>query len=114
MQGKHSEIKVNDIFYSSWGYDQTNISFYKVVKKTAKTCTLLEVESEVVTEDGYRNDYTTAVIPTDVPYKHGDGPVVRLIKPCNRNGFYFKVSRCQHAYRWDGNPKRETTFGYGH
>ena len=24
-------VKVNDIFYSSWGYDQTNIDFYQVI-----------------------------------------------------------------------------------
>ena len=33
-------IKVGDIFYNSWGYEQTNIDFYQVVKTTKKTITL--------------------------------------------------------------------------
>lgn len=28
--------KVGDIFYTSWGYEQTNIEFYQVVKATPK------------------------------------------------------------------------------
>ena len=28
------EVKVGDIFYTSWGYDQTNVEFYKVVRAT--------------------------------------------------------------------------------
>ena len=28
------DININDILYRSWGYDQTNIDFYKVIKKT--------------------------------------------------------------------------------
>ena len=33
-------IKVGDIFYNSWGYEQTNIDFYQVIKTTKKTITL--------------------------------------------------------------------------
>lgn len=32
--------KVGDIFYTSWGYEQTNIEFYQVIKATAKTLRL--------------------------------------------------------------------------
>jgi len=28
------EVKVGDIFYTSWGYDQTNVEFYKVIRAT--------------------------------------------------------------------------------
>jgi hypothetical protein len=43
-------IKIGDIFYNSWGYDQTNIDFYQVVKTTAKTITLRQIK-------GISNDY---------------------------------------------------------
>lgn len=46
---KHN-IKIGDIFYNSWGYDQTNIDFYQVVKTTDKTVTLRQIK-------GVSNDY---------------------------------------------------------
>ena len=46
---KHN-IKPGDIFYNSWGYEQTNIDFYQVVSTTAKTITLRAIK-------GTSNDY---------------------------------------------------------
>ena len=34
-------IKEGDIFYASWGYEQTNIDFYRVVKKVGKASVML-------------------------------------------------------------------------
>lgn len=30
-------VKVGDIFYASWGYDQTNVDFFQVIKLVGKT-----------------------------------------------------------------------------
>ena len=43
-------IKAGDIFYNSWGYDQTNIDFYQVVAATAKTITIQKIK-------GHSEDY---------------------------------------------------------
>ena len=40
-------MKQGDIFVSSWGYDQTNVDFYEVVKVAAKTVTLIPIERKV-------------------------------------------------------------------
>lgn len=40
--------KVDDILYSSWGYDQTNIDFYQVVKVTPRGLRLREIGAEGV------------------------------------------------------------------
>lgn len=40
---KH-DIKVGDIFYNSWGWEQTNIDFYQVISTTAKTITLRQIK----------------------------------------------------------------------
>ena len=29
---KNERVKIGDLYYSSWGYDQTNVEFFKVVK----------------------------------------------------------------------------------
>ncbi len=39
-QTNKKPVKVGDIFYSSWGYDQTNIDFYKVAAVKNQTVTL--------------------------------------------------------------------------
>ena len=36
-------VKVNDIFYSSWGYDQTNIDFYMVVEVTKSSVKVVTI-----------------------------------------------------------------------
>lgn len=40
-------MKQGDIFVRSWGYDQTNVDFYEVVKVAAKTVTLIPIERKV-------------------------------------------------------------------
>ena len=45
----HCGIKVGDIFVSSWGYDQTNVDFYQVVKLVGKsTIELLPIQSKCI------------------------------------------------------------------
>jgi len=47
QENKNDSVKVDDIFHSSWGYDQTNIEYYKIVEisKTGKTCKVVQVGS---------------------------------------------------------------------
>ena len=40
-----NEIKVGDFFYSSWGYEQTNVSFYIVIGVKKSTIKLAEVKT---------------------------------------------------------------------
>lgn len=49
------------IFKSAWGYDQTNIDFYVVVKETAKTVTLVEIGKEY-----NQVNYTTTEVKPDM------------------------------------------------
>ncbi len=38
-------FKVGQIFYNSWGYEQTNVDFYQVVKVTDKSVEFRAIES---------------------------------------------------------------------
>ena len=40
-------IQVGDIFVDSWGYDQTNVDFYKVTKKLKASIKIVKIGSEV-------------------------------------------------------------------
>ena len=37
-------VKTGDIFYTSWGYEQTNIAFFEVVAVTAKMATVKPIK----------------------------------------------------------------------
>ena len=38
-------MQVNDILVSKWGYEQTNIDFYKVIKVTNKMVTIQKLDT---------------------------------------------------------------------
>lgn len=49
----HCGIKVGDIFVSSWGYEQTNVDFYQVVKLVGKsTIEILPIQSKCTDHEG--------------------------------------------------------------
>ena len=49
-ENKNDSVKVGDIFHTSWGYDQTNTEYFKIVSisKTGKTCEVVQIASETV------------------------------------------------------------------
>jgi len=36
-------VKIGDIFYTSWGYEQTNVDFFQVIAVTAKMATVRKI-----------------------------------------------------------------------
>lgn len=46
-------IKENEMIAATWGYEQTNVTFFKVLKRTNNSVTLQEWEQEFVSEAGY-------------------------------------------------------------
>ena len=53
-----TKISVGSILYSSWGYDQTNIDYYKVTKisPTGKTCKIVRIGSQRLEETGFMSE----------------------------------------------------------
>ena len=92
-------IDVGTIFTSQWGYEQTNVSFYRVVRRTDKTVTL-EKLSNVITEEG---NMRGKVVP---------GETVTRVKQFRRSLHGDRVSICsfEHARIWDGTPQYFTAY----
>ena len=57
-------IRVGDVFYASWGYDQTNVDFYQVVGVTAsgKSVRLRKIAAERVGEGGGPSEHVRPAI----------------------------------------------------
>jgi len=90
-------VKVGQIFYDSWGYDQTNIDFYQVVKVGGLSVSLRKI-SGTVTETGNMCGKTVAVPDSFV----GEAFTKRIQsyngKPCFASDYRGAVTP------WDGTP----------
>lgn len=58
VQTTQNMIKVGDVFFSSWGYDQTNIDYYKIVKisATGKTCQIVKIGAKTIENTGFMSE----------------------------------------------------------
>lgn len=119
-------VSVGDFFVSQWGYEQTNVDFYKVVGLTAKGVKVQKWQGATVRDNG---GPVTYVIPGGAPATYtdwsGDEP---KNKPCpirtkrlscwgtdpTAGGVYIRVSSFQAAQPWDGKPCYQTGSGWGH
>jgi hypothetical protein len=100
------ETQTKKIVYCSWGYSMTLIEFYEVVKETAKTVVLRELEQEEVT-DGFLSGTTT---PTTEYAKDRDGQYkeVRAYKRSfngEQNYISKKAGFKKFYHDWNGKPK---------
>ena len=106
-------LKVGDILYASWGYDQTNIDWFKVDKLIGKSkVTLVPLGSKFAgeTPEGYDN----RVLPAEQVNRNAfiaDGSKNYMVNGSNNS---VTLSSYAWARPWDGQPLYETQAGYGH
>lgn len=98
-------LKVGDILDSSWGYDQTNVDFYEVTAvPSGKSVKLRPVCKETVSESGQ----SESVVPVPGSYC-GD----EVLKKVDTYGS-VRIASYARASKWDGKPRYQTAFGWGH
>lgn len=78
--------KVGDLFYSSWGYDQTNIDFYQVTAVKGKMIEAAQIGGKS-TYDGPMNGHTSPV-----PNHFIGDPKRYLVRFTGNDSPYFKVA----------------------
>ena len=96
-------VEIGTIFYSTWGYEQTNIDYYEVVKSTPKTVTV-----RMIAQDAVENDMRGTCTPC--PGHFIGEPIRRKVQRyCDEPS--LKIKSYAYAYPWDGKPKSFTTYG---
>jgi len=101
---KH-EFNVGDILDSSWGYDETHVDFFEVIEILGSQMVAIRQIGGKVVKEERGADY---VVPVPSSYH---GPVLRRrVSP----GHGVKINSYSWASKWDGKPKYQTAFGYGH
>jgi hypothetical protein len=96
----NKRLSVGDTLVASWGYDQQNIDFYKVVGMTAsgKSVKVAHMGEKIVTDHGIMAE---TVVPNGVI----DGPT--LTRKINAwHG--VKIDSVRYASKWSGQPELQT------
>ena len=98
------DYKVGDILVGSWGYDQTNQSWYEVVEvPSPKMVVLREISGKIV----HSEQQSDRVVANP---GHYIGPAIKKIP--GPHG--VRIESYLTVHKWDGKPKSQTAFGYGH
>ena len=100
-------VEVGDIFVSNWGYEQTNIDYYKVTRKMKKAIKIVSIESRVVEH----RVQTSLVVP--VPENEVGEEMTKFPKEVNGRAV-LRIDSIRTAFPWDGSPEEQTNLGWGH
>jgi len=120
MDTSKARPEVGSFLYTSWGYDQTNITFYRVVGFTPSGKSLKVVEVMTYREPMGSQERVT---PSDTPtvYRrwnadHSD-MVETVAQPFNvlwKPDRGYTTIAGHGAWKWDGRPEYATAPGWGH
>lgn len=133
---QEAKVEIGDYFYASWGYDQTNVTWFRVVDLTPKGVKIQQVFGATVDDQGP----VTHVVPTPEPYTRETriyddegrvtwddegriatqvtiAPIVtKRLKTYEwgSDTVYLAWKSYAGLTKWDGTPKYETGRGWGH
>lgn len=103
------QVMIGDVFAAQWGYEQTNVDFYQVVKKSTKTVTVAPIKSAGV-DTGWCQREVVPIVDAFTANEH----VGMAGKRCTMQGFgsrpAIKICDYANAYLWDGSPMHETSW----
>lgn len=100
-------VKPGSIFYTSWGYEQTNIDFYQVVAVHGKLAEIRPIAGKSIEENGHHQSGRTVADKDNFT-----GPSEKkLIQSDYKGRPSFRIASYASAYEWDGLPK---SYSWGH
>lgn len=109
----NAKIEVGDILSSSWGYDQTNIDYYLVTKRTPRMATLQKIGAKQVGVSGHYNQ----LVPDPEKILENEEPLRRKIHTAKEGR---EETGCSiESYSWaspvrPGSVQSETDILFGH
>lgn len=101
LMKKRALIKEGDIFYSSWGYDQTNVDYYVVLEINNSIFTLQQLGKE----NFYTQSSMSGVCAPDINNKIGE-PFKKRLSKYNT----FTMTSYSNAFLWDGKKKEFSSW----
>lgn len=100
-------LKPGDILYTNWGYDQTNVEFYQVIKTTGRKVQLRELR-QIKTDRGFMSGNTRPAKDSFFSKEI----LNRMVMPSKgtSGGFYVKINDSVTAWLWDGKTKSYSSY----
>jgi len=100
-----TSLKVGDILYTSWGYDQTNVEWFQVVevKPSGKTVIIREICGQDAGDAGWMCGHT---MPLKDRFVKNSKPMTKRV----RKGEIITIDSVRNAYKWDGKRKYWSSY----
>lgn len=98
---------VGDILVSSWGYEQTNIDFYRVLKVTKASVVIAQVSSVTKRTDWGGGKKTPGNETVGAPQTHR---FRHRIDWGGKATYNVKLNTYSYASLWDGTPQSFTDY----
>jgi hypothetical protein len=132
MSATITTVTIGDVFCRSWGYEQTQVDYYEIVRvsasgKTAKARQLRTVtaspiagsaRSELVTAATGADRFVTDARCSRCSNRHRGEPGWDGHQFSDEYNWQARTNRItvdyDHAYPWDGQPDYQTGYGSGH
>jgi hypothetical protein len=102
-----SAVIVGDIFVSSWGYDQTNVDFYQIVKVMKSMVAMRPISKKVV---GPKGDGQSAHKVMPEANKFTGGPIRKKLKSGWQGDAWINLNSYSGASKWNGKPQTQTGY----
>jgi hypothetical protein len=96
-------IKVGDIMYSSWGYEQTNVDWYQVTKLIGSKMVEIKQIRGSRTQDELGDRGT--VMPVKDSFINDAKPIRKIV-----SNNKIKIASYTNAWIWDGKSKYYSTY----
>ena len=92
--------KVGDILTGSWGYDQTNVDTYQVVKVKGKSVVIKAICQEMVGDS--EGHMSCQVMPVKNAFRENAEEITKRPQTYNGENWYVKLNHSCHLRLWDG------------
>lgn len=96
------EVKVGDIYVTSWGYEQTNVDFYQVIEVKGASVIIRKIAAQCAGENTDMSDYVVAV-----PGQFIEEPMTKRVGPSGG----LKMASYATAFKWDGSKRYRSWYG---
>ena len=99
--------KVGDIICNTWGYEQTSVDYYQVVKVGNKTIEVKEICCSIVENSMYSHGMACEVVPALNEFKeNGDRYLLRV----KSEGRLSNPASCYYMHKWSGKPEYKSWY----
>ena len=102
---KMKSVEIGQIYYTSWGYEQTNVDFYQVTSVKNAMVGLRPISSKMIKQDSWASGKVVAI--------KDDFKGEEFFKRANfeLGKGSFTITSFSSAWLWEGNPKECSWWG---